>query len=176
MRHIASIALLTISVCGCSSPTTPSAPTPVQVAGVWAETGTVTASSGGECFAAGFQTSIGDTFSGGMLTVAQNGSTLTATSGNGINSAICSWTGTAGSNTVSLNLVSCRTNPGLSGVRCDDGSGVRDFRFVSDGVNVTVVGNTATGTETQTYDVLVSGTQNIVSTWTRTFSVSMTRS
>jgi hypothetical protein len=177
MRHVASIVVLALMVSGCSSPTTPSAPTPVQVAGAWAQTLTETASSGGECFAANFQTS--GAFSNRTLTVAQNGSTLTATSA-GSGADICVWTGTLTGNTVSLNLVRCGGSPDLGsfevvGARCPDGSGIRDFRLVSDVMNMTVVGGTATGTETFTFNILVSGTQNIVGTLIHTWAVSMTR-
>src|SRR5437879_5153072 len=93
MRRVTSIAAIALAA-GCSSPATPSAPTPVQVAGVWAEKLTVTASSGGECFAADLQSTIGE-YSDCTLSVVQNGSTLTATNDTGTDT--CSWTGTAGS-------------------------------------------------------------------------------
>ena len=156
-------------VCSCSSPTTPS---PTQVAGVWAQTLRVTASTGGECLAASLRDSVGES-SNRTLTVAQSGSSLTATSPAGPD--VCSWTGTVASDRVLLNFARCGGSPDFVGLRCDDGSGIRDLRQVSDVIDVTVVGNTATGTETVTFNIQVSGTQNSVGTWTETWAVSMTR-
>jgi hypothetical protein len=78
---------------------------------------------------------------------------------------------------MSLKFVNCGVGVNLDelGARCPDGSGIRDFHEVSDLINVTVVGNTATGTETTTQNILVSGTQNVVGTNTLTWAVSMTR-
>ena len=174
MRRMTSIAVVVMVVCGCSSPMSPSGPTPVQVAGVWAQTATVTASSGGECLTADFQNTIGEGIHR-SLTVAQNGSSLTATYVSATTNDRCSWTGTAGSNTMSLNFVSCNSNSEFLGLRCHDASGVRDVRLVSDVITATVAGNTATGTETYSFNILVAGTQDLVGTWTQTWSTSMTR-
>jgi len=61
--------------CGSSSPTAPSV---AQVAGVWRGTDRLTAASGGECFAATFQGTIGTT-DNVTAAITQTGSNLNLT-------------------------------------------------------------------------------------------------
>ena len=92
---------------GSSSPTAPSAPTIAQVAGVYTGTSTLTSVSGGECVGTLFQSAVGavSAFTAG---VTQMGSTLSATVTSQTTGISCSYSGTAGSSAVTLNLTTCQ--------------------------------------------------------------------
>ena len=134
---------------GDKSPTTPT-PVIAHVAGVWGFTLTVTAVTGGECFASTFQALVGERGSG-TLQIQQSGSTLSATSTNDSTGSSCTYTGTAGANSLALNVTSC-TASDILGARCTDGQ-TRNVRLLTGGVNATVSGASASGTEAETYNI-----------------------
>ena len=117
-----------------------------------------------------------------MLLMSQLGSALSASFGyapgiSGFPGNQCTWTGTAGSTSVSLNAVAvnCATNLTLDRASCPDNRALlRDIHLVTGALTATVSGNTATGTEVDTYSVLVSGTQTVVGTLIVNSNISMT--
>jgi len=131
MRRLNRIAFVVCAIftgaCGGGSKS-PTSPTPqyVQVGGVWSVTTTVTATSGGECFAAAFQSLIGTTDRGTMQ-ISQNGSSLSATFTSDSDGSSCSYQGTAGVSVVALNTTSC-TASDIIGATCPSGAR-RDIRL-----------------------------------------------
>lgn len=164
-----------LASCGGGSSSGPTAPTPttVQVAGVWSVTETITSMSGGECFAAVFQSLVG-TVSRGTMQVSQSGASLTATFTYDSSGASCSYQGTAGASSIALNLVSC-TASDILGATCPNSTARRDLRVQTGGINATVNGNTATGTSAETYNVLVANTGSAVGTLIGNSSFTATR-
>lgn len=160
-----------VSACGSGSPATPSQPQFAQMAGVWTESLTVTGIFGGECVGADLQASIGSV-SQLTFVISQSGSDLTATSTSQAPDGGCSWSGTAGTNTVTLNVTSCQTSVVI--FRCGNGA-ARDVRLMASGVTAIVNGNVALGTEADSYNVLVSTTQAGVGVLTINGSVTMSR-
>jgi len=138
---------------GAESPTGPSAI--AQVAGVWGLTTTVTSVSGGECFAGLFQQLVG-TRATGTIQIQQSGAGLTATTTDDESGSSCTYSGTAGSNSIAVNTTSC-TASDVIGVSCPNGSGLRNIRLQTGGVNATMSGNTLTGTAAETYNVTTAG-------------------
>lgn len=170
MRYLLPIIGLLALSCGGGKSSTPTSPTPVtaQVAGVWGYTATVTSASGGECLASAFQTAVGFR-SSGTIQIQQNGSSLSATTTEDGSGASCSYTGTAGANSLALNLVSCTASDAI-GVMCTNGSR-RDVRIVTGGVNATVSGGSMSGTQAETYNVLTTfGSPVGIATFNSSFS------
>ena len=156
----------------CGGPTTPSLPAIAQVAGIWNATARITAVSGGECLGSLLQSAIGttDQFS---AAITQNGSSLNATVTSKSSGSSCGYTGTAGSNSIVLNVSSCQSSD-LFGVRCANGA-LRDMRLQAGAINATVSGSSGSGTAANTYNVFVAGTSSGVGILTINESVSMTR-
>ena len=150
---------LSLPSCG-GSKGSPTAPTPsiAQVAGVWSVVNTVSAVTGGECFAALFQTTIGGVTRGTMQ-VTQSGASVTATFTSDSTGASCSYQGTAGGSSIALNLVSC-TASDIFAAFCPNSTARRDVRLQTGGINATVSGSSANGTGAETYNVFVAGTNS----------------
>lgn len=138
---------------GNGSPTGPAAI--AQVAGVWSLSTTVTGVSGGECFAPVFQTLVGSRGTG-TIQIQQSGSSLTATSTDDASGSSCTYSGTAGANSVAVNTTSCTASDVL-GASCPNGAGLRNIRLQTGGVNATLSGNTLSGTAAETYNVTTTG-------------------
>ena len=138
-----------------TSPTAPSTPTIAQVAGVWTGTATLTSVTGGECVGTVLQSAVGsaDSFT---AAVTQTGSTLSATITSQSSGLSCSYSGTAGSNTVTLNLTTCQVDT-LLDVQCAGGV-LRDMQLIAEGITGTVSGNTVSGTTAETWNVFIAGT------------------
>lgn len=156
--------------CGDDSPSSPT-PTTVQVAGVWTFNDTVTSVTGGECFASVFQAAVG-TRGTGTAQIQQSGASLTATITDDATGGSCSYTGTAGTNTIALNVVSC-TASDLLGASCPGTGALRNVRLQTGSLNGTVTGSSVSGTEAQTYNVTTAagtgvGTLTMNGTFTAT--------
>ena len=123
--------------CGDDSPTAPSV---VQVGGTWTGTQTLTAVAGGECVGVIFSTFIGES-APFVITITQTGDSLASTY------QACSYAGTAGSSSFTLNSTSC-TIPGYGDVSCQiaDGGGTRDVVFISRTISGTINGNSMAAT------------------------------
>jgi hypothetical protein len=136
---------------GGSSPAAPT-PTIAQAAGVWTGLVTQTGASGGpECLAM-FQLSNGgsDRYT---VSITQNGSTLTATASSQTTGQSCTYSGTAGTTSISLNATSC--SPQGYQVTC--GGALRDVYLVTRSVTGTVSGSSMVGTTGETWNVYVRG-------------------
>jgi hypothetical protein len=156
--------------CGDDSPTTPT-PTTVQVGGVWTINETVASVTGGECFASAFQAIVGNRATG-TAQIQQNGSALTATITDDATGGSCSYSGTAGTNSVVLNVQSC-TASDLLGAPCPGSGALRNVRLQTGAINGTVTGGNMSGTEAQTYNVTTAagtgvGTLTMSATFTAT--------
>jgi len=116
---------------------------------------TVTSITGGECVGVVLQSAVGRST---KLTasVQQSGSSLTATVTDDGTGTSCSYSGSAGTTTISLNLQSCPVDAGL-GLRCSSGD-LRDIQVVAGALTGTVSGRRITGTETSTWNTFVSRT------------------
>lgn len=137
-----------ISACGGAGPTA-ATPLPVQVAGAWSSSQTVTSLTGGDCVGADKQAGIGSVVRE-TLQLTQNGEVLTGTSTSDTNSLTCTYTGTAGPTSITLNLVSCGLGGGL--FECRNGQ-VRDLRLQGQVITATVIGGGMTGTVVETWRV-----------------------
>ncbi len=163
---------------GGGSPTAPTptptpTPTPVvaQAAGEWNGVDQRTSVAGGECVGATLA-SMGGGDTTFALEVTQIGSALTAVSTAPVSGLPTDYTGTAGSNTISLNASS--PAEGVYGFSCSDGR-QRDVESVSDTINMTISRNVGAGTTAQTYSVFVAGTKSGVGTMTITSRFSVVR-
>jgi hypothetical protein len=145
--------VISVPACGSNTPTTPSPPPTAQIGGVWRGTARLTSSTGGECLAAVFQSAIGST-SSFAASLNQAGSSLTATVTDPSTGGSCVYTGSVGSSAVTLNVNGC-TASNLFGVRCANGA-ARDLILVTGSINGTVSGNSISGTEAETYNVVSS--------------------
>ncbi len=155
-----------------TSPTTPSTPTIAQVAGDWTGTTTLTSVIGGECVGTVFQTMLGLPFPF-TAAVTQTGSTLSATVTLDITATTCSYSGTAGSNTVTLNVTSCEVGGSFRRLPCAGGV-VRDMQLIGGSITGTVSGNTVSGTLAEMWNIFVGPTSVSVEplTLNSTFSIS----
>jgi hypothetical protein len=153
MRDTIGLALVLATFgCGGDSATGPT-PTTAQVGGVWTFSSTLTSVSGGECFASTFQSLVG-TRGTGTAQIQQSGPSVTATVTDDSAGSSCSYTGTAGSNSVALNVNSC-TASDLIGATCPNGA-LRNIRLQTGGINATVNGGSMIGTSAETYNVTTS--------------------
>ena len=164
------LALVAVS-CG-SSPDAPTAPSVAQVAGVWRGSLTTTAVTGGECFAPLFPAAVGGS-NQISAAVTQNGSALTASITALATGGVCNYAGTAGISAVQLSWTNCSSS-NILGATCTNGSR-RDLLLVNSSFTGTVVGNSITGTEADTYNIVVSGTSAGVGILTIGNSFSVTR-
>jgi hypothetical protein len=169
-RSLVLMLLLVAAGCGGNSSTSPSS---AQVGGVWRGTSVISASGGGECLASTFQSLIGSS-SVVTASVTQSGSALSATVTAASGGGNCNYTGSVGQSAVVLNATGCSASD-IIGARCPNGAGARDIRLVTAGVSGTVSGNSMTGTESDTYNVLVSGTGTGLGTLLIQTNFSLTR-
>lgn len=145
------LALMT-AACGSDAPSAPTPPPIAQVAGVWTGNVTQTVATGGpECLAL-FQLGNGGS-APFTLAVTQAGSALTATASAQATGQSCSYTGTAGSTTVSLNATACQ--PQGFQVTCNFVP--RDVILLSRSVTATVTLNTMSGTSGESWNVFPRG-------------------
>lgn len=174
MKRLAVLVIaLTVSACGNGSDGPSTAPTRVvQVGGVWGVSSTVASASGGECFASGFQSLVGQR-GAGTIQIQQSGGSLTATITDDSTGGSCNYSGTAGANSVALNASSC-TSSDVLGARCPTTGAMRNIRLVTAAFNGTVAGNTISGTSAETYNVTTSAGAGL-GTATVNFSFTATR-
>lgn len=168
MKHLIGVLVL-VGVVGCGS-STPTAPSTVQVAGVWLGTTQITSASGGECVGPSLGIGSATTVS---LQVSQSGSALTAVATSTTNGNSTNYTGTAGANSIALNAT-FSTAAFTFGFRCSNGA-IRDLQQTAGTVTATITGNTGSGTQAQSYNVFVAGTSTSVGVLTLTGSFTMTR-
>jgi hypothetical protein len=141
--------LVAVAAClsACGGNTT--APSVAQVGGVWTGLASQSSVSAGQCsdvFVNGAESS--DT-----LTITQTGSTLAATSSSQFTGIGCSYTGTAGTNTVTLNATSCSTS--AYPVTCTGTP--RNIVLNALTITATISGNAMIGTAVETWNVFPSG-------------------
>jgi hypothetical protein len=158
---------------GCSGDKAPTAPTPppiAQVAGVWTGMVTQTSISGGEC---------ASTLDGGngrrtpyTLSVTQTAATLNATASSQLDGQSCTYTGTAGTNNLSLTATSCQ--PVGYVVTCENGLS-RELRIQQRSVTGTMAGNTLTGTTGESWNVTSRSTGAPLGIVTINYSFTFTR-
>jgi hypothetical protein len=135
-----------LSACGGNTPTAPSI---AQVSGVWIGLASQSSVSGGQCsdvFVNGAESSY-------TLSITQTGSTLAATSSSQLTGIHCSYTGTAGSNTVALNATGCSAS--AYQVTCNGTP--RDTFLVGLNITATISGNAMIGTAGETWNVFPRG-------------------
>lgn len=160
--------LVLFGAVGCGS-STPTAPSTVQVGGVWLGTTQITSASGGECVGPSLGIGSATTVS---LQVSQSGSALTAVATSTTNGNSTNYTGTAGASSIALNATF--STAALSTFRCSNGA-IRDLQQTAGTVTATITGNTGSGTQAQSYNVFVAGTSTSVGVLTLTGSFTMTR-
>jgi hypothetical protein len=149
------VVLLLMSMAACNGGnSTPTAPSIAQVSGVWTGTVTQTSASGGECVGTLFAGSNGVS-SPFTVSITQSGSSLNATASSQTTGQSCTYTGTAGSNTIALNVTTC--TPVAFQIRCANNA-VRDIYLVTRSVTGTLNGNMISGTTGETWNVFASGT------------------
>jgi len=164
------IAVIALGACGGSSPAGPSAV--AQVSGAWSVSTTVSTVTGGECFASDFQGLVG-TRATGTIQIQQSGAELTATATDTASGSACTYSGTASTGSVALNILSC-TGAEVLGATCPNGAGPRNIRLQTGGVNVTASGGTMTGTSFETLAVTTTA-GTTVGTATLDFAFSATK-
>lgn len=164
--------LLLVSACGSDSgsPGSPSTPTIMQVGGVWVGNVTQSSVSGGECVGALFQSSNGssDRYT---ITINQSGSSLTGSATSQSTGQTCSYSGTAGSSTMTFNVTSCPS----TGFRVTCNGGVqRDIYLNSRNFTATLGGNILSGTVGENWNVYVAGgTVNPIAGMSLTYNVGL---
>lgn len=161
MRCIVSGVALCAALSGCGGSGSATSPTAAiaQVAGTWRASARLTQVSTTECVgqtlaAAG---ALGAT-NASTFQIPQSGNGLTAVINDSASGGTIRYTGTADANSMTLNFQSCD----LCAVRnlvCPTGE-ARDLEVQSETIQAAVAGNTtATGTDVQTFNVLVAGTR-----------------
>lgn len=148
------LAFLPLAACGSSTPSSPT-PTEAQIAGVWGGNETLTSASGGECVGAYYLANLGAT-SPVTASIQQTASNLTATVTDPGTGASCTYSGSVGTSTVTMNLTSCTLGV-FSRFVCANGA-LRDYQIQTGSFSGTVSGTTITGTAATTYNVYISGT------------------
>jgi hypothetical protein len=145
------------SSCGSSGSSTSPTPTIAQVGGVWKGTERVTAVTTSECIGQTLSAAgIVGTSGTGTFQVTQSGATLNAVATSDSDGGTTNYTGTAGANSMALNFTSCNLC-NVTNARCSSGA-LRDLIVQADSINATVTGNSMSGTEATTYNVVVAGT------------------
>lgn len=151
---IALVGLVVVSCGGNDSPTGPTGQAVVDAAGVWQYTARLNSVVGGECVGTALQAGVGTTITG-TLSITQTGANLTATSRDNGSGSSCQYAGTAGRNSIALGWTSCDT--GNISYTCQGGAR-REVLMLTNSVNATITGNAASGTQAETFNVVVSGT------------------
>jgi hypothetical protein len=151
MRLLTLIAVVAVAAClsACGGNTAPTAPSIAQIGGVWTGLASQSSVSSGQCsdfFVNGAASSY-------TLSVTQTGSTLAATGSSQLTGIQCSYTGSAGSNTVTLNATSCSTS--AYQVTCNGAA--RDIFLAALSITATISGNAMIGTADETWNVFPRG-------------------
>ncbi len=156
MRRVWLVLWFGVCVASCGdSPTGPTGNQVVDVAGIWNYASTLTTVTSSDCIGTSLQANVGTT-EVGTMSITQNGAALTATTRSNTDGTSCTYTGTAGSGSISLGWTSCDAAI-RTGFTCTDGQR-RDVRMASNAINATVSGSMGPGTQAQTYNVTVNGT------------------
>jgi hypothetical protein len=152
---LALLVLSGLSACGGdSSPTAPSGP--AQVEGLWTGTSTLNSVTGGECVGS-LLSAQGLVWSPKLtVTFQQSGSSLTATVTETGTATICTYSGSASTTTISLNMQSCKVGT-FNNIPCPNNV-LRDIQRVGAALTGTVDGNAIGGTTVETWDTFVGGT------------------
>lgn len=142
---------------GCSGgPTAPPEPTIAQVAGLWRVTSKLVSVTGGECIGPLLAAEVG-TSSDTTLAITQTGASLSGTSTDVGTGAKCQFTGTAGSNSFTINTtINTCDFIGFTATCSTDGA-IRTVLIATSSATGTVTGATATGTQAETANVSVNG-------------------
>lgn len=167
---LGALALASVA-CGSDSPTAPTPP--AQLAGVWRGTLTETSVTGGECLGPLFLAGVGAsapvsvafTQSGGNVSAI---ATLTNTGGN------YTYTGSVGQSALTMNGSTCSIC-NVVGAACPGSTARRDLKIQTFALNGTVTGNTLTGTDSETYNVVPAGGTTPVGALTFNYSFTLTR-
>jgi hypothetical protein len=117
---------------------------------------TTTSVTGGECFAAIFQQAIGSVDQV-TASISQAGSSVSTTVTVASTGGNFSYSGSVGQSALTATLNSCSACNVIS-ARCPGTGVLRDIRLQTGAINGTVVGNSITGTESETFNVFVAGT------------------
>jgi hypothetical protein len=168
------LAVSAIACSGSSSPSAPSIPTFVNVAGLWTGRVTITSISGGECVGVTEQ-ALGAVGSSQTYTlqVTQAGSSLTAVATSNATGISTNFSGTAGTASIALNATSS-TAALVFGIHCSNGQ-LRDTQLSVETIDATVSGNTGSGTSAETANVYIAGTQTGVGILITNASFAMNR-
>lgn len=174
MRRLFVLALMVATAaCGSSDVAPTPAPTYAQAAGVYRGTAKTIATSGGECLAAAFQSAVNGTF-GITVAVTQSGSSVSATLTEDSNGGNFTYSGAVGLTAISMTGNSCSAC-NVVGASCPSSTAKRDFRIQTSSVTGSVSGGALSGTETETYNIFVSGTSTSVGVLTLTTTFSLTK-
>lgn len=166
MKRMLLVVLVSVLASACGS--SPASPTPsvAQVQGVWRLTSRLMTVIGGECVGQLLEPVIGAEGTG-TLSVTQTGPALTATQ----TEDSCSFTGTAGQDSIVLGTQSCPAGNTL-GIACSNGA-VRHMLLTSAELTATINGNVGSGTYREVYNITTTegvsvGTLNATSQLTMT--------
>ena len=177
-RVLALIAIAALSSCGDSSPTLafPGGVKIADVAGVWSYTSRLASITGGECFGPLLQSTIGSADTG-TISITQLGVNLTAMARSNSDGSSCEYTGTASESSIALVWRSCGA-ANVFPISCTDGAQrelILRTNTISASVSGTVGLSTASGTQVEKYDVVVSGIGTGVGTLTASSSFAATK-
>ena len=145
------------SGCGASSDSqNPGAPLPspltANVNGLWRGSSTLTAATGGECVGPLLSAGIG-TADTRTLTMAQEGTGVTAKVTSADTGLGCQYTGRVALNTLALDAASCAAGePVFLVVQCTNGA-TRQLELVGSTITATVAGGVVSGTLAETFNV-----------------------
>jgi hypothetical protein len=156
--------------CGSSSPT---APSNVQVAGVWSATDRFGSATGGDCVGPTLTAIDNGTFQAYSVQISQNGSALTAIVTSNSNGVTTNYSGTAGESSITLNAT-FSTAATVFGVHCLNGA-LRDINLTNSTITATMNGNSGSGTNAASYNVFAAGTTTGVGILTINSTFSMTK-
>ena len=162
MKHVIIGVLLTLGVAACGGSSSPSEPTPtyVNAAGLWTGSQTLTSVTDGECVGDAYRALQLNHQIAFTLQISQNVGALTAVATATATGVTTNYTGTAAASSFTLN-VTPPVGVTISGFGCSDGQ-LRDLQLTAGTIMANVAGNSATGTFTFTYNVLLAGTQTSV--------------
>ena len=161
------------SACGSDSPSAPSQPAVAQVGGVWRGNFTTVSVTGGECFAGVLQSTIGGA-DAATASLTQTGSSVNATVTVTSTGSNYTYSGAVGQSALTLNGSNCSAC-NVIGATCPNGIARRDLKIQTLAITGTVIGNTITGTESETYNVFVGGTTSTVGSVVIANSFTLTR-
>ena len=173
MKRLPFVLLILALSAACGSDSAPTAPSIAQIAGVWRGSVTTASVSGGECLGPTFASQIGGT-SQVSAAISQSGASISSTITSITSGSNLVYTGSVGASAVQLTFSTCSACNTI-GARCPNSTALRDIKIQSSSINGTVVGNGITGTESELYNVFISGTSTSLGTLTINNSFSLTR-